>query len=171
MQIAFRQTEALAFLQPKNVAEAFAAVRESAPQSMIQFFEYVEKNYVLGNLKSNGRRSAPRFPPELWASEDATVNGSPRTSNSLEGWHNKFNRLFKGQSPLKFYSVLKAFKEEERNTTAEYLRCLQGDIVNRTNKKAAKKDKKLREAIKTFYESDLSLYDHVQALALILMNK
>lgn len=171
MQIAFRQTEALAFLQPKNVAKALDAIRVSAPQSMTGFFDYVEKNYVRGNLKSNGRRSAPRFPPELWACEEATLNGTPRTSNSLEGWHNKFNRLFKGQNPLKFYSVLKAFKEEERSTSAEYLRSLQGDITDRTDKKTEKKEKNLRMAIQTYHETNISLFDHVQALALILQNK
>lgn len=39
----FRQTEALAFLKPQEVAEGLAAVRNSAPREMERFFYYFEK--------------------------------------------------------------------------------------------------------------------------------
>lgn len=171
VQMAFRQTEALAFLPPQKVSEGLTAIRATAPKSMTTFFDYVEKNYVQGKLKADGRRSVARFPPELWACEEATMNGDPRTSNSLEGWHNKFNRLFKGQGRLKFYAVLKAFKEEERNTSGEYLRHLQGDLSIRESKKQQKKEKDLQKAVEAYRSSDLSLFDHLQALAFILQNK
>lgn len=171
MQLTFKQTEALAFLKPKNVPEGLAAIRASAPQSMQPFLDYVEKNYVLGKIRSDGRRGIPRFAPKFWSMRHNLLKGLPRTTNAIEGYHNKFNSLLKGGSDLKFYAVLNAFKEEEQSTSAEFLRYLQGDVPVYTSrmKKLQQKEEKLKQAIRS--SRDISMADHLLSLALILQNK
>ncbi|XP_062565147.1 uncharacterized protein LOC134227577 [Armigeres subalbatus] len=125
--MAFRQTEVLAFLQSQEVEQGLAAIRASSPISMKPFFDYFEKTYVLGKLKPNGRRGKPRFAPAFWSVAASTEDGLPRTSNAVEGWHNKFAGLFKDKTNFKFYEVLRAFQQEEKETSAKFLRNLQGD--------------------------------------------
>lgn len=174
MEMAFRQTEALAFLPPQEVVEGFMAVRASAPKTMGPFFDYVDKIYIRGKLKSSNtgdRWTKPRFPPEFWSTEQNTIKNIPRTTNAIEGWHNKFNSLFRDKNNPKLYEVIKAFQQEQRSTDAEFLRALQGDEVTKRNKKVTERDRKLKKIIADRENDDISLYDHIQAIALILRNK
>lgn len=169
VQKAFRQAEALAFLSPKEITKGFKLVRKSSPKSMHPFFVYLERNYVLGRTKKN---IGPRFPPDFWSVEKSTLNDVPRTTNSIEGFHNKFNALFKGGSGQKFYTVLKAFKEEEQSSSTEYMRFLQGTVpVSRCSKKLLKKNAKLKKAIMTKHEDGKTILEHIQGLAMILSQK
>lgn len=171
IQMAFRKTEALAYLDPKDVSEGFTKVRQGAPAMMKPFFDYVEKVYIAGKLKNNDetggtRQCKPRHPPEFWASQDNVT----RTSNAIEGWHSKFNGLLHDAGNNKFYAVLRAFQQEERSTSAYFLQNLQGNAEVRKNNKYVIKEAKLKDAISLWKEQKISLEDHLQALALILQN-
>ena len=124
--------------------------------------------YISGknNDTSSRKTASPRFPPEFWSGRCSTLNKNPRTSNSIEGFHNKFNNLLKGGSNLKFYSVLKTFQEEEQSTTALYLDHLQGHSSTRRNKATEARDSKLKTILTS--REDSEMFDHIQALALIL---
>lgn len=39
------------------------------------------------------KRNEPIFPPEMWSISSRTLTGTPRTSNSADGWNNKIHRL------------------------------------------------------------------------------
>ena len=170
-QMAFRQTEALAFLDPQEVDQGLAAIRASAPNTMKPFFDYFEKTYVLGKMKSSGRRGKPRFAPEFWSVKSSTENDMPRTSNAVEGWHNKFGGLFKDRTHCKFYEVLRAFQQEEHETSAKYLQNLQGDVLQRPNPKLQIKEEKLKKTLLRREIEDMPLFEFIQSIALILQNK
>lgn len=170
-QMAFRQVQALAFLEHQEVAQGFAAICASAPNCMKPFFDYFEKTYILGKLKSNGRRGKPRFAPEFWSVKNRTENDLPRTSNAVEGWHNKFAGLFKDRTHCKFYEVLRAFQQEEQETSAKYLQNLQGDVLQRLNSKQNIKEDKLKGTILRREKEDMTLFEFIQSVALILQNK
>lgn len=174
IQIAFRQTEALAFLPPEDVRKGLAALRGNAPRSMGDFFDYVDKVYVSGTqkVKRNGEieRTCPRYSPDFWSMKSNTENGYPRTSNSIEGFHNKFNRLI-DKSASKFYAVVEAFRQEERSTSADYLRVLQDEPLSRTTAKNIKREQKLRKLVETYDKTDVPILEYLQAVALLLSKK
>lgn len=170
-QMAFRQVEALAFLSPQEVYQGFAAIRATAPTSMAPFFDYFERTYVLGKIKSNGRRGKPRFPPELWAASYSASSTLPKTSNAVEGWHNKFSGLLSSKTNFKFYEVVRAFQQEENETSGKFLRNLQCDMQQRLNKKQKGKEQKLRTALLRRETEDMTLFEVIQSIALIVQNK
>lgn len=176
VQMAFKQIEALAFLKPQEVAEGFTAIRATGPKEMANFFSYFEKTYI-GRLQTDDdgsqRRLKVRFMPKFWSMQNITLQDFPRTSNAVEGYHNKINGLLRGVNEERFYRVLRIFQEEEQSTTADYLRFLQGDSLQRPrNNKQIKKEEKLKNAIASREESpDSPLMDHIKSIALILIKK
>lgn len=172
VQLAFRKTQALAFLDPDEVPAGFNAVKDSAPTYMAPFFDYVAKNYVLGKPKKSDptQMSRPRYQPEEWSMKQNILKDIPRTSNDLEGYHNKMNGQLKGNH-LKFYAVLNFFKQEEVITASEYMRYLQGDTaIDRRTKKQKKKEEKLKNRVLD-RDPDLKLEDYLLGIALVLNKK
>lgn len=99
-----------------------------------------------------------------------TENGYPRTWNSIEGFHNKFNHLI-DKSASKFYAVVEAFRQEERSTSADYLRVLQDEPLSRTTAKNIKREQKLRKLVEKYDKTDVPILDYLQAVALLLSQK
>lgn len=92
---AFRQILGVAFVPTDDVPEAFAEARADIPASMEEFANYFEETYVLGRrLRGRRQRTAPRFPPHQWNQHNAALHKDPRTNNSKEGWHNRFQVTF-----------------------------------------------------------------------------
>ena len=44
------------------------------------------------HLITGDRRTKPLFPPQLWNVYDRIIRDLPRSNNSIEGWHQAFNR-------------------------------------------------------------------------------
>lgn len=170
-QMTFRKIQALAFLEPQEVPQGLAAIQASAPKKMQPFFEYFEKTYVLGKLRADGRRGNPRFPPDFWSVKSSTEHGLPRTSNAVEGWHNKFSGIIPNKINNKFYEVLRAFQHEEQDASAKYLRFLQGDIDNRMNKKQKQKEDKLKATVAKYNGEKITMLEFIESVSLILENK
>ena len=64
-----------------EIAEGFSLVRNAAPRKMDTFFNYIDKVYISGKLRQDGKRGKPRFPPEFWSMQQNTMDGIPRTTN------------------------------------------------------------------------------------------
>jgi len=62
------------------------------PDALLEVYEMVEVTYVRGR-RARGRRPAvePRFPPPVWNAYEAVIH-EYRTSNMMEGYHNKFRK-------------------------------------------------------------------------------
>ena len=71
--------------------------------------QYFERNYM-GNLRA-GVRMAPSFPHELWNAHDWVMNGLPRTTNAVEGWHHSFKRSV-GKCHAKIWKFIDCLKRE-----------------------------------------------------------
>ena len=56
-----------------------------------------------------------QYPINKWNQYPATLNGSQRTNNSSEGWHDKF-RLVVGKHQPDLYSALGEFQKEQSET-------------------------------------------------------
>jgi len=96
---AFRQILALSLLPIEDVTDAFYLVVDRSPhtQAMNQFLNYVEKNYILTNAT---------FPINIWNHSD---HSGPRTTNGVEGFHNRHRTKFSDGKP-KFCSWIEVAK-------------------------------------------------------------
>lgn len=94
------QIDASAFLPPHDVSDGMRYLKgiasEEEQKLIIDYFEctYVTGTYKMVPLPSINsfwlRRIPPAFPPKLWNVHNATVQGSERTNNDIEGWNNRF---------------------------------------------------------------------------------
>lgn len=68
----------------------------------------------VGSTAPAPRGKNPMFAHELWNCYQLTVDGAPRTTNSLEAWHNSLKRSFGNQfgKRPKFWKWLREMKTE-----------------------------------------------------------
>ena len=55
-------------------------------------------------------RGNPLFPPDIWNVYDRVIDGLPRTTNAVEGWHNGFQSV--SQSHANIWTFLSCLKKE-----------------------------------------------------------
>lgn len=106
-----RMVCALAFIPLDDVIPAFETLclhceADGEEQVILQYFE---RNYI-GELRA-GVRMPPIFPHELWSVYDRVINGLPRTTNALEGWHHSFKRSV-GQCNATIWKFIDCLKRE-----------------------------------------------------------
>jgi hypothetical protein len=77
----------LAFLPLEDVVEAFEAIQLKAPKECVPLYKYFEENYIGKLNRGNRPRKDPMFALTQWNVHDRTMDGMPRTSNNIEGWH------------------------------------------------------------------------------------
>ncbi|CAF3873782.1 unnamed protein product [Rotaria sordida] len=77
----------LAFVPEQHVIEEFEKLEEESPESMNEFIDYFENNYI-GRKVRNNRRHSPRFAISFWNCFDRLDLQLPRTNNPQEAWHN-----------------------------------------------------------------------------------
>ena len=78
----------MAFLQPVDVVPTFELLCEDerVPADFISYFEYA----YIGISRGRGnriRRDKPLFPVKLWNVRERLFNDSPKSNNSVEGFH------------------------------------------------------------------------------------
>ena len=57
-------------------------------------------------------RHPPRYPVPLWNQYDSVIEGTSRTNNVIEGWHDRF-QLVVGKSHLSLYAFLEELLKEQ----------------------------------------------------------
>jgi hypothetical protein len=91
-----RHIPALAFLPPNEIPEAFNELKVNMPREANEIMEWFENYYVHGKVRRRLRRSgnvvreSPLFPPSLWSVVDNIEYTFPRTQNSVEAWHRRW---------------------------------------------------------------------------------
>ncbi|XP_043483508.1 uncharacterized protein LOC122511975 [Leptopilina heterotoma] len=162
---------ALAYVPPDDVKFAFSLLKESIPEALSPIFDYFELNYVLGK-PGRGRRRAilPRYPISIWNQYEATINGSHRTNNTSEGWHNRF-RLVIGKYLPDLYSLLHEFQKEQADTESMLFELSMGRTVkNKPEKKWITLKIRLQSIAGTFqvYKDEHRIMDYLRAAACII---
>ena len=66
----------------------------------------MERNWVGRDLMP------PRYPPTMWNNKDTTLEQMPKTSNSVESWHNTFVGLFNRHSSNP-YNLVRALLDKQ----------------------------------------------------------
>ena len=88
---------ALAFIPPVDIVRAFEELEEYVDPTLELVLEYLEDNYI-GRRQRQGRKN-PRFPITLWNVYNRTLNNEPRTNNSAEAGHRRFQAELNSSHP------------------------------------------------------------------------
>jgi hypothetical protein len=106
--------------------------------------------------------SPPLFPPRLWNVSRRLNNGIPRTSNLVEGWHNRFQHKLGGHSPPIWRLLLELLREQNR-TENTYARM----EIDRFPNHARKKYLAINVKLKNIYQKkrNLSTMKYLTAIA------
>lgn len=70
------------------------------------FIDYMERNWVGRDLMP------PRYPPTMWNNKDIALEQMPKTSNSVESWHNTFAGIFLRHSSNP-YNLVRALLDKQ----------------------------------------------------------
>lgn len=77
---------ALVFIPPIKVIDASDTLQETVPPEADPLIDYFEDTYIGRRRRHN--RLATCFPVSMWNISGRVAEDLPRTSNSLERWHN-----------------------------------------------------------------------------------
>ena len=104
----------------------------------------IEDFYVKGEMKDNGERSQPRFPPEMWCMADNVSEDLPCTTNFLEGTHNAYQTTLTTRNHPSVESFLKVLCDDVKLVQKDV------EIVRRNPSlfKTPKKELLKKEALK-----------------------
>ncbi|KAG1714590.1 hypothetical protein GQR58_001019 [Nymphon striatum] len=109
--------QSLAFYTPDMVTEVYDELIQSLVDEMDEvladFLIYFEATWI--GVMHRGRRRRPPFHHTLWKVHGRVVDDLPRTNNSLEGWHNSFDRRVVTTHPTIRRLVAKLLKEQAYN--------------------------------------------------------
>ncbi len=102
--------------------------------------------YVRGRLRRNRQRADLLFPPALWNTNDATLADLPRTTNAVEGWHNRFNTIV-GKYHANLYEFIVALQKEQASTESVREQHENGRRVLVPIRKYVNINKKIRDVV------------------------
>ena len=104
---------ALAFVPEADVISAWERLMQlpnkTVPLSS-PLASYFERTYI-GERKRTGRKT-PVIPISIWNSYELLADELPRTTNAVEGWHNRFHQAV-GACHLGFYRFCDKVRKEQ----------------------------------------------------------
>jgi hypothetical protein len=142
----FKAILGLPFVPLDDVEEAFDEIVDGIDDRLLPVCEHLSEYYLKGKLIGR-RKVPPLYPPELWNVHDRTLSGMPRTTNSVEGWHNKFNTLLRKHHVNLLVLVERLLKMEGDARYERYR-----DSVGKSPPKRKKKYVKIDDQIKRVVE-------------------
>uniref|UniRef100_A0A914Q8E7 MULE transposase domain-containing protein n=1 Tax=Panagrolaimus davidi TaxID=227884 RepID=A0A914Q8E7_9BILA len=129
---------ALAFLPVRDVSRGFVLLKRHLEDtyserayfdSVMALCDYFEENYI-GTVATRNRRNIPRFPQELWNVHEKTLEGSPKTNNTVEGGHNKLHSFFDCDHPS-FFRFIRLLRNFTKTLVADVYDLRAGKKINR----------------------------------------
>ena len=142
----------LAFLPLEDVPADLEKLRGVVDERLDDVIDHVEKNYVLGRIRGRGR-TAPRYPPRVWNCHIRTLQGLPRTNNSVEGWHRRLKTVIGKEHPS-LYVLLSALMEEENYAEAVRTTVENGSSPKPKKKRYQDSDRRLHRLVLRYVEGD-----------------
>lgn len=128
---------ALAFVPLNDLISIFGNLADTFEDSPAtnDLLSYFKNTYVVGPQVGTTNRTA-RFPPEIWNYYDSTIastDDTPKTTNSVEGFHNALQGMFTCKHP----TVWKLFDGIQRDIGVQRLTMANASVqlpANRRNK-------------------------------------
>jgi len=137
------------------------------PREANEIMEWFENYYVHGKVRRRLRRSGsvvrepPLFPPSLWSVVDNIEYTFPRTQNSVEAWHRRWEVLV-GNTHVGVFKIIKEIQKEQNQVELDIESILRG--MPRPLQK--KKDHEHENRIQTVYNDryNRSLMDFLRSI-------
>ena len=147
---------ALAFLKPEDVSEGWVEIHSQAPdnQKLSTFFDYFVDTWLHNE----------QTPIVMWNCH----RKKHRTTNAVEGWHNKINTIVGNPHPRINY-LIECLKKEAEITNCMYMKLEVNLEGKKRRKKYIKLDSRIEETIVKYEEtgnirSCLKAIAHIQKL-------
>ncbi|CAG8456651.1 11276_t:CDS:1 [Dentiscutata heterogama] len=125
-----RCISALAFLPPEEIPSAFDELKLHIPPEASRIVQWFEETYVYGRVRhvyrnGNISRSEPLFPPTFWSVTNNIESAYPRTQNSVEGWHRRWDTLV-GCAHAGIFKIIKEIQKEQNKVEHEIEAVIRG---------------------------------------------
>ncbi|CAM4846255.1 unnamed protein product, partial [Rotaria magnacalcarata] len=104
----------LTFIPEQFVIIEFERLQADAPDSINDFIDYYEGNFI-GRPIRNNRRRQPRYAIAMWNCYLRLDQQLPRTNNSSEGWHRALQHSARSHPTI--YESIKDLKMEQHATS------------------------------------------------------
>ena len=151
LRVEVHSLTALAFLPVDDVAGAFDSLAERIDERLLPVADHLEDYFIRGRAARRGRRRAPHYPIPTWNCYDRVLAGLPRTTNSVEGWHNRLNSII-CRAHISLYVFLRQLQAEERQVILDRELLLNGRSPPRKKKKYAQLNERMERVVLTYNE-------------------
>jgi hypothetical protein len=157
---------ALSFLTPAEILQYFPILKEEAPAKAEDLLQFFDENYVRGpvvKIYANGSsiRNRPRCPPKIWSIAENNALGMPRTSNSVEAWHRRWENLV-NVSHAGLYKFIEEINKEINSSEGTIQSVLAGQPKPPQKKEIMDAQKRIQNVISN--KNNLSLADFVTSV-------
>ena len=140
----------LAFIPEADVIAAYEALMDSMPAENLEpLTDYFEDTWI-GRPQRRGRqRRNPSYPISVWSIYDRVIDGLPRTNNSVEGWHNAFQRTVGFNHPS-VYKLIEAIQYEQSNSENLVQQIDTGRLITKKNYRYERIDQALKTIVNSY---------------------
>ena len=146
----FHAVMALAFVPTDHVPAAFDELQAVCTEELEEVLILLEHYYVLGKRRGRGRLP-PRYPIPSWNVNNRTLEGEPRTNNSVEAWNRRFNSIV-GKSHPNIFAVMEELRREELYAASQRTLVDLGTSPPRKKAKYISNDLRLQRLVERFNE-------------------
>jgi len=160
---------ALDFVPPSHVVKRFNSITHILPAEFDGILKYFKSTYIKGR---NGR--PPLFSINLWNVYDRVRKKLPRTSNYIEGWHNRFRLSLQSLRPSMWKFLFVLHKEQERTESllfkmnfgkALQLQKCKYRQINKNIQNLCKKYRQCTKTVTQFYTWIRSFSKHIPRMS------
>ena len=141
----FHRLIGLAFVPPSDIPTVFDKLIDDIDENLLDVCEHLQRNYVEGK-KIGKRFKPPTFPPTSWSVYQRVLEGLPRTTNAVEGWHFKLNMLMR-RHHVNLYAFLERLLKMEGEARWDRWRCEIGKSPPKQPKKYRTLDESIRRVV------------------------
>ena len=154
-------------MNPSEIPEAFDQLKNDIPEEANRVVQWFEDNYVHGRVRRtlrNGNiiRDAPMFPPLFWSVVDNIEYTFPRTINSVEAWHRRWEVLA-GRDHVGIFKIIKDIQKEQNKVQLEIEMVLRG--TPRPSQRQRDRDRETRIQTILNDRSNRSIMDFLRGIA------
>ncbi|CAF2061216.1 unnamed protein product [Rotaria magnacalcarata] len=148
---------ALAFVPLDEVTTAFDLIADQFNDDADDLLEYFEKTWI-GEPKRRGTgRKKPLFDHKLWNIHDRVIAATPRSNNSVKGWHNAFAIRVSISHPT-IVKLGEKIRREQSKFEVDMAKILQGHNIKTKKTCYRKLDERITRLVNSFDRTQLDQF-------------
>ncbi|CAG8652284.1 16178_t:CDS:2 [Dentiscutata heterogama] len=127
-----RSFSALAFLPPSEIPAAYEELKTHIPAKARHIIRWFEETFIYSRVRhmhrsGNISRLDPLFSSTFWSVFNNIKIAYPRTQNSVEGWHRRWDVLV-GCAHMGIFKILKEIQKEQNRVELDIEAILRGAL-------------------------------------------